>query len=293
MAAYFAARSERHAASPVITAGASLYIAGSSSAVPRPGRASSGYLLRSRSCAIAVDFGSGAFSRMREVFDPAQLDAILISHMHADHFFDIVPLRYALRYELRRTKPLPVYVPPGGMEVLQRIGRTVGRHGDFYAGVLDVREYEPHRRLAIKGCSVRFAPAVHYIPAYAMRIEMGGAVLGYSADTAPCDEIVDLVRDAGVFLCEAALGPDGKESGRRGHLNAEEAGTIAKRAGVRLLLLTHYGAQSDPKALHSAAARTFSGEIRVADDGMNVPMVAVTTSRRPQCKSPRTGDDSI
>jgi ribonuclease BN (tRNA processing enzyme) len=247
-----------------------LYIAGSSSAVPRPGRANSGYLLRTRSCAVAIDFGTGVFANLRRQIDPTQLDALVISHMHADHFFDIVPLRYALRYEMERNKPLPVYLPPGGIEVVRTIGQPLKESADFYEGVLDLREYSPEQSIELGECVIRFARTVHYVPAYAMRIETGSVVLGYSADTAPCEAVPDLVREADLFLCEAALGSHGSENGngQRGHLNAVEAGELAQRAGVKHLVLTHYSTKTFPHALRDAAAQSYSGEISVADDGM-------------------------
>jgi ribonuclease BN (tRNA processing enzyme) len=248
--------------------GGTLFVAGSSSAVPRPGRANSGYLLRTGGCAVAIDFGSGVFSRMRQYIEPTNLDALVISHMHADHFFDIVPLRYALRYEMERAQPLPVYLPPGGINIVETIGKPLKETTDFYAGVLDLREYAPDRPLEMGACTVHFAPTVHYVPAYAMRIQTPDGVLGYSADTAPCDAVPALVRDADIFLCEAALGANGKENGERGHLNAREAGELAQRAGVKHLVLTHYGANADPHTLRDAAAQAFSGKITVADDGM-------------------------
>lgn len=245
-----------------------LYVAGSSSAVPRPGRANSGYLLRSQGCTLAIDFGTGAFSRLRERLEPTQLDAVIISHMHADHFFDLVPLRYALRYEMQRAQPLPIYLPPGGIEIAKTIGNPLKEDADFYEGVLALHEYSPDRPLTIRECTIGFTPTVHYIPAYAMRIDAGAGVLGYSADTAPCDQVPELVRGADLFLCEAALGAGGKENGQRGHLNAHEAGEMARRAGVRHLVLTHYSAKAHPHSLREAAAQAFSGEITVADDGM-------------------------
>lgn len=249
-----------------------LYVAGSSAAVPRPGRANSGYVLRSAGCAVAVDFGSGVFARVREYLDPASLDAVVISHMHADHFFDIVPLRYALRYEMQRVEPLPVYLPPGGITIAQAIGSQLKERADFYAGVLDLREYAPEEPLRIGAWTVRFAAARHYIPAYAMRFETRDGVLAYSADTAPCEAVAELARDASLFLCEAALGASGRENGKRGHLNATEAGELASRARVRHLVLTHYGAHAAPDALHDAAARAFSGRITVADDGVSLAL---------------------
>ncbi len=200
--------------------------------------------------------------------DPSQLHAIVISHMHADHFFDLVPLRYALKYELQRSTPLPVFLPPGGARAVRVIGSTLASSEAFFDGILDVREYVPDDGLRFEGCALRFAPTVHYIPAYAMRIEAENTVLTYSADTAPCEAVVELARDADLFLCEAALGARGEEYGRRGHLNAEEAGELSRRARAKRLVLTHYNAGAEPSELRAAAARYFRGEITVADDGM-------------------------
>jgi ribonuclease BN (tRNA processing enzyme) len=227
-------------------------------------------LLRTGGSALAIDFGSGAFSRVREEIDPSLLDAVVISHMHADHFFDLVPLRYALRYEMERSEPLPVYLPPGGIGVAQTVGKPLKETADFYAGVLALDEYSPDRALEIGGCTIRFAPTVHYVPAFAMRIETPDGVLAYSADTAPCDAVCAAAAGAEIFLCEAALGPGGKEDGRRGHLNAGEAGELARRARAQHLVITHYSASARPNDLRDAAARSFSGPITVADDGMTL-----------------------
>lgn len=249
-----------------------LHVAGSSSAVPRPGRANSGYVLRSPGSAIGVDFGNGVFSRVREFLSPAELDAIFISHMHADHFFDLVPLRYALRYEFERKEALPVYLPPGGITVLREVVRPLKENADFFAGVFDLREYDPGTTLQVREWRVRFALTRHYIPAYAMRFESAAGVFAFSADSAPCAALDTVATGADLFLCEAALGADGTESGSRGHLNAGEAGETAARAAVKHLVLTHYGAAAEAAALRSAAAAAYGGRITVADDGVVIPL---------------------
>jgi ribonuclease BN (tRNA processing enzyme) len=248
--------------------GGALYIAGSSYAVPRPGRANAGYLLRAGGSSIVIDFGTGAFANMREKLDPVHLDAIVVSHMHADHFFDLVPLRYALRYELQRGKALPVYLPPGGIAVMNQIANPLKETDDFYDGVFDLKEYAVNGPVQIGECTVQFKAAVHYIPSYAMRFETRRGVLAYSADTAPCDAVVALARDADIFLCEASLGSNGTENGMRGHLNAREAGEMAASARANHLVLTHYGIKTNPAAMRSAAAEAFKGRISVADDRM-------------------------
>ena len=89
----------------------------------------------------------------------------------------------------------------------------------------------------------------------------------YSGDTAPCQTIVSLARGAGTFLCESALGASATDKEPRGHCNAGEAGAMSARAGARRLVLTHYGAQANPRDLARAASATYGADIAVADDG--------------------------
>jgi ribonuclease BN (tRNA processing enzyme) len=248
----------------------SLLIVGSSSAVPRPNRANSSYLLRSENLALAIELGSGALSKLLAAQDVTALDALLVSHMHADHFFDIVPLRYALKYEMRRERALQAYLPPGGRRKLASVVAPFAKNGSFFDGVMDVAEYLPASGLRIGDARISFAKTRHYIDAYAMRIQLPGSTFAFSSDTAPVQNVIDLVRGADLFLCECALGADGRESGSRGHSNAKEAGAMAQAAGVKHLVLTHYSASSRAADLKQAAKSAFNGKITVADDGMEL-----------------------
>lgn len=254
---------------------ASLSIAGSSSAVSRPGRANSGYVLQTPGATIAADIGAGAFAQMRRILNFSDdLDAVVISHMHADHFIDLIQLRYALKYELRRARRLPVYLPPAGLLTLTQIAYPLKETPDFFGEVFDVQEYAPGSQLEIGDCTLSFAAAQHYIPAYALRAESPSGTFVYSSDTAPCDAVPDLAHQADIFLCEAALGPLGVETGNvKGHSSARNAGEMAARAGAKHLVITHYSASADPLDLFSAAREVFGGEITVADDGLQIPLV--------------------
>jgi ribonuclease BN (tRNA processing enzyme) len=188
--------------------------------------------------------------------------------MHADHFIDVIPLRYALRYGPRsRRAKLPVYLPPNGLAILKALVEALPREGgDFLADVFELAEYDPSQPLRIGGATVTFAPTTHYIPAFAMRWQHGTASATYSADTAPDERIVALARESDVFLCEATLRRGETEHGVRGHSSAEEAAAMARDAGVRRLVLTHYPQESTSVDLDRAARDIFGGEIVVADD---------------------------
>lgn len=240
--------------------------------MPRPGSACSSYLLQTAAAAVVLDLGNGALGKLQVAIDYASLDAIVISHMHPDHFFDLVPLRYGLKYGTPSgAEPMRLWIPPGGGKTLAALSELIcgDPQGGFFSEVFSVREYDPSQPLAIGDVYLTFALTEHYIDAFAVRAECAGATLTYSADTAPCDAVVEHARGSAVFLCETALGLD-VEEGERGHTSAEEAGEMAQRAGVARLVLTHYPAACAPEALVAAARRRFSGPIEVANDGLEL-----------------------
>ncbi len=246
-----------------------LRILGSSDSVPRAWRACSCYLLQSNETSIIMDFGTGALPRLRGAVAYPKIDAMLISHMHADHFVDLIPLRYGLKYgpEFREER-LPLWLPPNGTEMLRSLCGAFASEGpgDFLDDVFDVKEYNPEQPLHINDMRITFAKTIHYIDCYAMRVEYDDRVLTYSADTAPCDHVIKHAEDCDLFICEATLGLI-PEKGMRGHATATEAAEMAERAGAHHLLLTHYGSKVNPDDMHDAAARVFGGRVTIADDG--------------------------
>jgi ribonuclease BN (tRNA processing enzyme) len=223
---------------------------------------------------IALDFGTGALSALRASLDYSKLDAIVISHMHADHFLDLIPLRYALKYGPSRIeRRLPVYVPPSGVSMLTRLVSAFETEGrpEFFDPVMEPAAYDPGSQLVVGDVKITFARTLHPIETYAMRVESAGTVVVYSADTAPCDAVVELARDADLFVCEATLGTDGVDVRPRMHATAREAADMAKRARVKHLVLSHYGSECDPQAMHAAATAVFAERITIADDGVTLP----------------------
>ncbi|MEO6991051.1 MAG: MBL fold metallo-hydrolase [Candidatus Baltobacteraceae bacterium] len=252
----------------------SLTVLGSSSSIPRPGRACSSYLIEADGFALALDFGTGSFANLRSAISFERLDAVVVTHMHPDHFLDLIPLRYALRYgRPPSARRLRVFVPPGGAPILRGLAAAFARETTdaYFDAVYKLESYDPARPLALGPFVLHFAPTTHFIPTFAVRCETAGASLGYSADTAPSQTVVRLAREADVFLCEATLGPDAEEPAPRGHLSAREAGELARDARVRRLALTHYPGDVDARALVAAAARSYDGEIIVVDDRARIP----------------------
>lgn len=238
--------------------------------MPRPGGACSCYLLQTDKARVLLDLGIGACAKLQLAVDHTLLDGIVISHMHPDHFFDLVPLRYGVKYgDPRPSQRVPVWIPPGGGKTLQALSELIEGVGatGFFADAFDVAEYDPAQPLVFSDLRLSFRQTEHYVDSFAVRVECNGGSLTYSADTAPCEAIVEHARSAGVFLCESALGLD-TEEGERGHTSAEEAGEMASRASVKRLVLTHYPAAYAPEALIAAAKRNFNGPVDVATEGL-------------------------
>lgn len=247
-----------------------LTVLGSSNAVPRPGRACSSYLVGSGGSALVIDLGTGALGNLYRHRSAESIDAVVVSHMHADHFLDLIPLRYALKYGPRtHDKKIALWLPEGGQEMLRKMVEAFVPEspGDFLGEVFDVATYDAAAGLRIGELRVKFGATEHYIPTFAIRCEAGGRSLTYSADTAPSENVVRLAHECDLFLCEATLRSGDADSRPRGHASAREAGEMAQSAGVAKLLLTHYPAELSVERLSTEASAEFAGGVAVVDDG--------------------------
>jgi ribonuclease BN (tRNA processing enzyme) len=247
-----------------------LTVLGSGVAWANPGGACSGYVVSTGGTSLLLECGPGTFGRLRALHDPGQLDAILISHLHSDHLLDLVPLRYGIKYGgISGGRRLRLLLPPGGDSFLEGLGRALDGPR-FFADVFDLAEYDPTATLTFGDATVQFREVRHYVPSYAMRIA-AGRTLTFSADAAPCDELIEHAAGADVLLCEAALhhtGEDQPDPARRGHHTAAEAGATATRAGVGRLLLTHAPLDpADPDRVAREARATFAGTVERVVDG--------------------------
>ena len=258
-----------------------LTILGGSAATPNGGDASAGYLVSSGTTSILIDCGSGVVSQLRARCDPRTLSGVVISHLHSDHILDLIALRYGLQYAPPGPgAAIPLHLPPDGTDFLARLGDIFALGNEhptgFWDGVFALHEYSEQlasgEPLLIGGLALSFAPMVHYIPVWAIRIEevSTGRVLTYSADTGPAAPLAAFAADSALFLCEATLlrQVSGTDLAHAGHLTASEAGTIATEARARRLILTHLWAELGFDNYLAAARTTFAGPIDLARSGM-------------------------
>lgn len=250
-------------------------VLGGASAAPNPGQGCSGYLIQLGAAHIVLDLGPGTLPELRRHTRLERLDAIVVSHLHVDHILDLVALWWGWLYHpVPLPKPIPLFVPPGGGARLRQILATFGRDDEaerFFTDICAVTEYDPERVLTIAGVTIRFAPTVHYIPCWAVRLENDAGIVAYTADTGPSADLVPLALDADLLIAEAMLPPDfsGDPPGR-GSSTPAEAARLARHAGAKRLILTHRWAEDDPGAAIAAATVIFDGPIQVAERGLAV-----------------------
>jgi ribonuclease BN (tRNA processing enzyme) len=225
----------------------------------------SSYLVQHENTNLLIDCGHGSLGALRSVLDFGQLTAILLSHMHPDHFFDLVPLRYAYRFRDEEAGGPPLWLPPGGASILDSLTAPLDFDEDFFTGTYRIREYNPIATLTIGDLEVRFAHTTHFVPAYAMRLTPTAdpsRALFFSSDTAPNDAVAELASNAPLAFVEATQLRErpGKQAG---HLTGELAGGLAKEAKVGRLVLTHYMEELAEELLMQARS-TFQGSVEMA-----------------------------
>jgi ribonuclease BN (tRNA processing enzyme) len=239
-----------------------LTVVGCSGSFPGPDSAASCYLVEAGGHRVLLDLGSGALGSLASHVDIYSLDAVLLSHLHADHFFDVCSLFVARRYRPGPPLPrLPLYGPP---RTAQRLLEAYGPGMDV-AGQFEVTEWSDGRSVEVGPLRVRVARTAHPVPTFALRLEHEGRSLVYSGDTGACPRLVDLARDADLLLCEAGFQGEGNPPGL--HLTGREAAEHATAAGVRRLVLTHVPPWHDPQRTLAEARPAFDGPLDVARAG--------------------------
>ena len=243
-----------------------LTVIGAGAAYPdRPGTASSAYLVELGGARLLLDMGQGAFAGLAGRTEPADLLAVVISHLHPDHFVDLVALRHYLRYEWEPPRRVRVLAPTG---LTARLDGLAGEPG-FAAATLDVeRRTEGHLTLGPFALESRLV--AHTDESYAIRIapaaDPAAAGLVYSGDCGLGPDLAQLVRAGDTLLVEVAFGPGPVPAGAL-HLDAPAAGALAAATRPARVLLTHLQMRRDPGATLAAVRARYDGPVTLVRDG--------------------------
>ncbi|MEJ7803103.1 MAG: MBL fold metallo-hydrolase [Candidatus Limnocylindria bacterium] len=246
-----------------------LTVLGRSPARPNPGEACAGYLIEGGGSRLLFDIGPGVVAQLLRRHHPDELDAVIISHMHADHMLDLVTLRYVYPWRrLSADERLRVVLPPGSADQLLDLAKGVGGAKHF-EDAFQLSEHDSTTPFRFGSLTVTPRETQHYIPCWGFRVEADGRRLAYTADTAPCSGLTDLADDADLLLSEAtlrSLDEDAQPPEPRGHLTPAEAGAVARDGGARRLVLTHLPVNGDDATwARTDAATTFGSEVEIAE----------------------------
>jgi ribonuclease BN (tRNA processing enzyme) len=240
-----------------------LTVLGSSAAYPGPGSACSGCLVEEGRTKLLLDCGTGVLSNLQRVVELKDVNYIVISHLHADHCFDLIPYRHALTRPQHKDLHPYLYLPPGGGEMLLKLVSAFDALSTFFSDFFFVKEYDPTATLRLGDLSIEFASVKHYVQDYAIAVS-GSKRIVYSADSGLCEELEVLARDADLFLCEATK-CDHRDADW-GHLSADEVGMLSKKARVKRLMLTHFWPDCDYSPNIRQAEAAFGRAVEVAKE---------------------------
>jgi ribonuclease BN (tRNA processing enzyme) len=265
-----------------------LTVVGCAGSLAGPDSAASCYLLEADGFRLVVDLGNGSLGALQKYATLFSVDAVCLSHLHADHCVDLYSYSIARTYSPAGPQPpIPVYGPAGTAE---RIGLIHGPGGD--EGLMKRFTFETLEpgRAAIGPFDVQAARVNHPVETFGFRFSTGDRVLVYTGDTGETEAVPELAAGADVFLSEAAF-LDGPGLPPDLHLTARQAAAYASRAGVGRLVLTHLQPWNSRDDARAEAAAAFSGELDIASTGQVVELLSPggATPRTPGAR-PIAGD---
>lgn len=239
-------------------------VLGCAGSFPGPEAACSAYLVEADGFRLLLDFGTGSLSPLQRYAGLMSVDAIVLTHLHCDHILDACSYVVVRRYgPAGPYPPIPMYAPPGAPE---RLAAAYAADAAPLDDVYTFYSLQPGT-FPIGPFTVTVDQVNHPVETYGVRVEHGGVVLAYSADTAPCDALLRLAQGADLFLCEASY-LDEVPHPPDLHLTGREAGEVATKAGVRRLVLTHLVTAWGSEALtYEAATAAYTGPVDIARPG--------------------------
>ena len=254
---------------------AELLIIGCRAGSPGEESPASGYVLFTEGKTLLVDCGPGVVASLAKQHLIEQLDAVIVTHAHADHCADLVALAYHRLFP-ERMQPLPLYGPAGLGSTLSALDQVFGipslpELSAPLAAALPFTPLTADAAHAVEGVALKTFQMIHPVETLALRFL--DLELTYTSDGALSEALCTFTRGSHTLLAEATyLASSGADLTAHGHMTAAQAGTLAHVAGAKLLILTHLADYTHADASRKEVLETFAGEVWVATSGLRVPL---------------------
>lgn len=233
---------------------------------PYNGQATSSYLVQSDDFNLLLDCGSGALIQLEKVLDPLQLDAVILSHYHADHIADVGVLQHywQLNPGIKKEPLLPIYGHTLDMVNFKRLN---------WPNSTQAMPYETNQPLDLGPFRITFLPVQHPVDAFAMRIveKNSGKNFVFTADTRYFSELVKFVQDTDLMISDTNFLSEPK--GSKWHLTVPETGKIVNEAHVKRLLMSHLPQNVAASELVKKAREVIKDDITVQCAQTNLSII--------------------
>lgn len=248
-----------------------LTVLGCSGTYGAPDCACSGYLVQAGGLSVLLDAGPGTLAELQRYMPIEDLDALLISHSHPDHWVEAPVMRNALRYVLNR-EGLPVYSTSETLGLIDEISH------EHVAPTFELTEIADGSEISVGPLRIRCSRTDHPPETLAFCVDDGERRLAYSADTGPGWSFAEFGASVDLAVCEATF-RDGTPIAVQAsfsdvgiHMTALEAGAMARESGARSLVLTHLLPGADREGARAEAASAYGGDVAVAGSGLVVDL---------------------
>ena len=244
-----------------------LVLLGTGSALSGPERENTYMLIEGQNTRILVDCAGSPAQRLARLGTrAAEIDTIILTHTHPDHIYGF-PIFALDAWMQGRRAPVDLYGLPETLRAARMLLRAVGARAWPHFFPIRYHRVQPDGiglLLSTRELSISATRTEHFVPTLALRVtsEETGRMIAYSCDTAPCDNLVELARNAKYLFHEATT----LDTASNGHSSAQEAGAQARRACAERLVLLHLPPEVSAAKWRAAARREFSGPVIVARD---------------------------